>query len=96
MPNPIVHFEVGCKDRAKTSRFYRTLFDWNVDEQGFASTVDTGSGIGGHITALGHEPEHYTLFYVEVADIAAALKKAESLGGKTVVPPVRIPTGTFA
>ena len=24
------------------------------------------------------------------------LKKAESLGGKTLVPPVKIPTGTFA
>jgi predicted enzyme related to lactoylglutathione lyase len=28
--------------------------------------------------------------------VGAALKKAESLGGKTLVPPVNIPAGTFA
>jgi uncharacterized protein len=36
------------------------------------------------------------MFYVEVDDISAYLKRAESLGGKTIVPPVPIPTGTFA
>ena len=53
-------------------------------------------GIGGHITALGHEPNHYTMFYVDVDDVAAYLEKAKALGGKTLVPPVEIPTGTFA
>ena len=57
--------------------------------------AETG-GVAGHITALGHEPHHYTIFYVGVEDVAEALKKAESLGGKTLVPPVEIPTGTFA
>lgn len=54
------------------------------------------AGITGHITALGHEPEHYTIFYVSVDDVAAYLEKAKALGAKTVVPPVDIPTGTFA
>ena len=45
---------------------------------------------------LGHEPQHYTMFYVEVEDVQAYLDKAASLGGKTLVPPVKIPTGTFA
>jgi predicted enzyme related to lactoylglutathione lyase len=53
-------------------------------------------GIAGHITALGHEPHHYTIFYVEVDDVAGYLEKAKSLGGKMLVPPVEIPTGTFA
>lgn len=96
MANPIVHFEIGCRDRAKTSEFYRSLFDWSVSD-GPAGTIDAGSGIRGHITALGHEPHHYTIFYVEVDDVAAALKKAESLGGKTLVPPITLPqAGTFA
>jgi len=34
--------------------------------------------------------------YVQVDDLPAYLKKAESLGGKTLVPPVEIPAGTFA
>jgi predicted enzyme related to lactoylglutathione lyase len=55
------------------------------------------SGIGGHLsTTLGHEPHNYTVFYVDVENLAACIKEAESLGGKTLVPPVEIPTGTFA
>ena len=96
MPNPVVHFEIGCRDRAKTGEFYSKLFDWSIQSQGPASMIDTGGAVTGHITSLGHEPHHYTHFYVEVEDVAAALAKAESLGGRTVVPPVRIPTGTFA
>jgi predicted enzyme related to lactoylglutathione lyase len=35
------------------------------------------------------------MFYVEVEDVKAALDKAVSLGGKILVPPVKIPMGTF-
>ena len=98
MPHPIVYFEIGCKDRAKTEQFFGELFGWHMQANGLASTIDTGSqqGIPGHIVSLGHEPQHYTIFYVEVDDVQASLDKAVSLGGKTFVPPVKIPTGTFA
>jgi len=33
---------------------------------------------------------------VDVEDVAAYLEKAKALGAKTLVPPVEIPTGTFA
>ena len=58
--------------------------------------METGKGITGHVTTAGHEPYHYTIFYVEMDDLQAYLDKAASLGGKTLVPPVPIPTGTFA
>jgi predicted enzyme related to lactoylglutathione lyase len=95
---PVVHFEIGCRDTAKTKDFYAKLFDWNIQGGGMSTTIQTGAGKGidGHITALGHEPEHYTTFYVEVEDIKASLEKAKALGGKTIVPPVAIPTGHFA
>ncbi|MBS1857273.1 MAG: VOC family protein [Acidobacteria bacterium] len=98
MAHPVVHFEIGCRDLDKTGKFFGELFGWQIQRNGPASTIDTGSpeGIPGHITALGHEPQHYTMFYVEVEDIQGCLDKAVSLGGKTLVPPVRIPTGTFA
>jgi len=35
-------------------------------------------------------------FYIETDDVAASLAKVEAAGGKTIVPPVPIPTGTFA
>ena len=97
MGNPVVHFEIGCKDKAATSAFYAKMFDWEIDA-GPAGMIDTGSaeGIQGHVASLGHEPHQFTHFYVQVEDVAAALEKVKSLGGKMVVPPVEIPTGTFA
>jgi uncharacterized protein len=95
---PVVHFEIGCRDVQKTQEFYGKLFDWKISPMGpsAATIAPEVPGIGGHITALGHEPQHYTIFYVDVEDVAESLKKAESLGAKTLVPPVNIPTGTFA
>jgi predicted enzyme related to lactoylglutathione lyase len=98
MGKPVVHFEIGCRDRQKASQFYSALFDWSIVEQGPALVISTEAktGISGHITALGHEPQNYTIFYVEVDDAAACLKKAESLGGNKIVGPVPIPSGKFA
>jgi hypothetical protein len=87
MPNPIVHFEIGCRDLARTQQIYSELFDWKIQSAGIAAMISQ-AGIDGHITALGHEPFNYTIFYVEVADVAAHIAKA--------VGPLTIPTGTFA
>jgi uncharacterized protein len=97
MTHPVVHFEIGCRDSAKTQDFYKKLFDWKISEMGPAAMIAAeAGGITGHITALGHEPQHYTIFYVAVDDVAAYLEKAKGLGAKTLVPPIDIPTGTFA
>ena len=99
MGNPVVHFEIGGKDAARAAEFYRSLFGWSASAYGPALMIDTGSkeGVQGHITALGHEPHRYTMFYVQTDDIGASLKKAESLGGKVVVPETPIPgNGSFA
>lgn len=98
MGQPVVHFEIGCRDGAKTADFYHKLFDWRMQAMGPATMVDTGAGTGiqGHISSLGHEPHNYTTFYVQVDDVQAYLNKVGGLGGKTLVPPVEIPTGTFA
>ena len=99
MGKPIVHFEIGCQDKAKTTKFYTDLFDWIAEDFGPATMINTGGeeGIQGHITALGHEPHNYITVYAQVDDLQSCLDKAEKLGGKTVVPPTEIPqTGTFA
>ncbi|MBI1792196.1 MAG: VOC family protein [Acidobacteria bacterium] len=98
MGRPVIHFEIGCRDRARTGEFFSKLFDWQIQASGPASTINTGSakGISGHITSLGHEPQNYTMFYVEVDDVQAYLAKVTELGGKTLVGPVKIPAGTFA
>ena len=99
MGAPVVHFEIGCKDSEKTGAFYREMFGWDTHQHGPATMINTGAGRGiqGHITSLGHDPHHYVTVYVEVPDLTVALAKAESLGGKTVVPPVDVPgQGAFA
>ena len=97
MGHPVVHFEIGCRSTEKTQEFYSKMFDWKMQPMGPAAMIaGEAGGIAGHITALGHEPQNYTIFYVQVDDVTAALKKAESLGGKTLVPAIQIPTGTFA
>lgn len=99
MPSPVIHFEIGTRDSAKAAAFYGKLFGWTTEAYGPAQMISTGSerGIAGHINALGHEPHRYVTVYAEVDDIAAYLKKAESLGGKTVVPATEVPgMGHFA
>ncbi len=99
MPNPVVHFEIGGTNTEASAEFYGSLFGWSTRQVGPALMINTGSpeGIQGHFTALGHEPHHYTIFYVQVEDINASLQKAEQLGGKVVVPKVDVPNyGSFA
>jgi uncharacterized protein len=99
MGQPVIHFEIGCRDKARTEGFFAKLFGWGITQTGMASMVDTGGegGINGHITSLGHEPHHYITFYVQVDDLQAYLDRAGALGGKTLVPPVEIPgMGSFA
>lgn len=48
------------------------------------------------MTTSGHEPERYTMFYVQVNDIQAPLDKAIALEGRRFVPLVNIPTDIFA
>jgi predicted enzyme related to lactoylglutathione lyase len=98
MGQPVVHFEIRCRDKEKTKAFFTALFDWTTWDMGPASMINTGSsmGISGHITSLGHEPHYSTIFYVSVDDLQAYLTKAESLGGKMLVSPVAWPDGSVA
>jgi uncharacterized protein len=96
MPQPVVHFEIGCRDVAKTTAFFSKLFDWEITPGPVGHVAPGQGGIGGHIHSLGHEPEHYVTVYVEVDDLPSYLKKIEELGGKIIVPPVSLPNGTFA
>ena len=98
MGRPVVHFEIGCRDKARTAEFFTKLFDWKTQESGPATMIDTvaGSGINGHITALGHEPHNYVTVYIEVDDVQSYLDKATALGGKALTPVITLPQGQFS
>src|SRR5947209_18373045 len=98
MINKLCHFEIGCRDSARAKDFYSKLFDWKFEQRPGAEMIRTGDEPSGHINSLGHEPHNYTIFYIMVEDVVAAIAKAEGLGGKKMVGPVAVPGGnsTFA
>jgi predicted enzyme related to lactoylglutathione lyase len=91
--SPVVHFEIGCKDLKKTTEFYTKTFGWSSADAEMSSTISTQSaeGIQGHITSLGHEPNNYVTFYIQVEDIKASLEEIEKAGGKKIVGPIPLP-----
>jgi predicted enzyme related to lactoylglutathione lyase len=98
MPHPVVHWEIAGRDGERLQKFYAGLFDWKIQvnpEMNYG-LVQTG-GIDGGIFGAGNDTPPYVTFYVQVDDLQAYLEKAESLGGKTMVPPTPIPGhGSFA
>lgn len=88
-------FEVTGKDGPALQEYYAQLFDWTVSDAGDGSgygLIDPGElGIGGGIGASQDGGMGGVTFYVEVDDPSEYLKKAEKLGGTTVVPPTEIP-----
>ena len=102
MGQPVVHFEVGGPDRKQLESFYSRLFNWKIEGHDAMNygMVDTGEekSIGGGIAgAMPDGPSSWVTFYVKVDDLQSYLDKVESLGGKTIVPPMPIPdTGSFA
>jgi predicted enzyme related to lactoylglutathione lyase len=96
MGNPVVWFEVVGKDGGKLRRFYSDLFGWTIDaaqgDMDYGLVPGGNGGIGGGVGQSQDGGTGHVTFFVEVDDPKAYLKKAEKLGGKTVVPPIEIPT----
>ena len=93
MASKVTHFEVHGKDGKRLQEFYASLFGWKVDANNpmqYGMVSAEKGGIGGGISQSG---KPMVTFYVEVADPAAALKRVEKLGGKTVMPPMDVPGG---
>ena len=99
MPNPVAFFEIGGRDASELRDFYKGIFGWTVQPFGksaagtdFFHVQPQDGGIGGGIMqTAGEMPPSYVMFYVGVEDLKATLENVESLGGKTVVPPMPIP-----
>jgi len=93
MGAPVVHFEITSKNAEVLQKFFGELFDWKVDTnnpQGYGM-VDTQSseGVPGGI-GLPPQGDGWVTFYVKVDDLQKTLDRAESLGGKTVLPPMDV------
>jgi uncharacterized protein len=103
MGQPAVHFEIIGTDPAKLRSYYGELFGWDfqvgdattetVSERGNYGFVDestAAAGINGGVGG-GKGYERRVLFYVSVPNVEAALRQAESLGGKRRMGPEGTP-----
>jgi predicted enzyme related to lactoylglutathione lyase len=93
MGAPVVHWEILSKNAEGLQKFFGELFDWHVDTnnpQGYG-LVDTHSdkGIPGGIGAP-QQGDGWVTVYVMVEDLQATLDRAESLGGRTIMPPMDV------
>jgi len=103
--NPVVHFELIGPDPARLREFYGALFGWTAPagapvaervsdpaEYSFiapeAGWTAAAGGIGG-----GDGFQNHAIFYVGVADVAAAVAEAQRLGGTIVLEPQRNEAG---
>jgi predicted enzyme related to lactoylglutathione lyase len=93
MINGIGWFEIGTNDPQSVQRFYGDLFGWQFgapEEMGGAYreiTTPAADSIGGGLFDTGGAVPNYAVFYVQVTDVAATVRAAESAGGKVLVGP---------
>ena len=93
MANPVVHFEVGGRDAAALQDFYAKAFSWKIDADNpmkYGIVDNDGEGIGGGIGDRS-DNDAGVIFYIQVADLQAALDAVASAGGKTVQEVTEIP-----
>lgn len=95
MGRAVTHFEINGSDSKALGDFYTKAFDWHVDTNNPMNygMVDThaGKGVGGGIGQSDDPDQRWVTIYVEVDDLEEALAKIETLGGKTVNPPMEVP-----
>ena len=104
MAHPVAWFEVTSDNPERAQKFYGELFDWQISADpamGGYGLVDTGAGedaVGGGIGPSSEPGDAGVKIYIRVDDLDAYLARAESLGGKKVVPPTDLPGdfGRFA
>lgn len=98
MANKVIWYEVIGKDGDMLRRFYANLFGWKYKDhpgQDYGTTDPQDTGIGGGVGSVTNGV-NWAGFYVGVPDVDEALRRAEELGGKVVVPTTKLPEVTFA
>jgi predicted enzyme related to lactoylglutathione lyase len=98
MPHPVVHAEIRSSDADATREFFGKLFGWEYSDGAYPGYTFVASGAeGGPPAAISplQGAGDQVLFFVGVEDVAAALSKAEALGGSIVQPAQEVPGVSF-
>lgn len=96
--NPVVHFEMGYKDKGRMVKFYETVFGWKTQQYGpemgnyvVAHTTETGKeGMvkkpgninGGFYQKTDNPDSHAPSVVISVDDIKVAMAEVKKAGGK--------------
>ncbi len=96
--NPVVHFEMGYKNRDRIKKFYETVFGWETQQMGpemgeyvVAHTTKTdkdgmvqtkGAINGGFYQKTDNPSSHAPSVVISVDDIQEAMKEVKKGGGK--------------
>src|SRR5947208_1260171 len=99
--------EIGTADVEACKTFYQSLFDWTTRDMDMGPNgtytifQNEGRDVGGRYRMKAQQQQMgvapHWLTYVGVDDVDASAQKAESIGGRVIVPPTDIPnTGRFA
>jgi uncharacterized protein len=100
MNHPIVHAEIRSSDPDATRAFFGDLFGWTYPTEGaFPGYTFVETGVPGAlytaISPLQCDGDLVT-FFVGVEDLADAIARATTLGGRVVQEPVTVPGVSFA
>ncbi|MEO1482760.1 MAG: VOC family protein [Myxococcota bacterium] len=81
----LAHFEISGPDGTALRNFYESVLGWSVEEKGpgFSLVRTAGAGPDG---AFVEAPEPAMNVGFTVADLSAAVAKAEASGGAVVMP----------
>ena len=99
MPQPVVHFEISCKNVDAQQDFYQNVLGWSIQSiqpMDYRMVMPTDEekeipGIGGGL--VHDDANSYVALYAHVDDIQAYFDKAEAAGGKVVLGPTEIGEG---
>lgn len=97
MGDAVTQFQILSKDPERTAKFYGQLFHWSIDANNALGyrQIRTGSkdGIQGGIWPAPPQASNFVQLFVSVADVKAAVKSAEGLGAKVIIPATMLPEG---
>jgi len=104
VPNSFCWNELGTTDTAKAGEFYTGLFGWTKNVQNFGPMEYTSflngdrpaGGMYKLTPEMGNVPPNWMVYFA-VDDCDAKAQQAETLGAKTIAPPMDIPgVGRFS
>ncbi|MEM9378520.1 MAG: VOC family protein [Planctomycetota bacterium] len=103
-PGGLCWNELMTRDAEKAKAFYGGLAPWSFDVEkmgdiDYLMARQGGEDAAGMMPMAGLQfegvPAHWLVYFM-VEDCAATAAKVEASGGKVLVPPTKIPVGTFA